>query len=654
MLKKKLMSLGIAAILAVSSFTAPVFADNTDSSMTKTERKALYQQRDHAKKDKDDDEEHRGRGNGKGKGHENKNSSISNVSALKMIIEMLGLDDEAEKITITHPSYNGKKLIWGHGYIYMALEKGIITPDETYGFNANSAFKRYQAAKYIVRAIGMDSLAKQNMNVELDFDDDNSIPDDAIGYVYVATKLELMEENDDDEFQPMKAVSKREMERIIEKAGKVGVPGNNDNANIATSTFVSVSNNKSIITVKNGTSSTNTDYALNPNAPVYMNNGYTTVDSLKAGDTIKLVFSRTSQVIFIEVISTAIAEQKLTVSSVNYNDLSDQLKTQVDTLKLTNSYRAFKQGNYIYLLVTMGQKNTGGYAIAVKDVYKVQLIDGKYDIKVVVDQVYPPANSFNTQVVNYPYNIVRIDSFSGIQNIKFVDTSSTSIAQTVLTELDTVETISGTISSIDAANRKLYVTSASSTTTEYTIPSEAVIKLNNISTQLSSLTANMYVVITKNNGVITLVSAIDATTAVTGTISQVDAANRKLKVTESNGVTTEYSIPADAVIKLNNAVSQLSALVANMNVVLTKTNGIIIQVSATDNIAEVSGTLLAVTDINGKLLIVKSGNEYKNYLVDASTVFIVNNQVSTLENIPLNSTIVLKLVNGVLKEVKML
>ncbi len=649
MFRKKLLAVGIAAVIAASSLSAPVFADKVQSSMSYAEFREAFKQftqykdnngKHKGKDDKDDD-----------KDDKKKETNITNLNAVKMIVDMMGLKDEVSKNNVLHPLYNGKKLTTGLGYIYVAIEKGILQKDDIKDFNPLTPIKRYQAAKYIVRALGMDELAQNNMDTKLGYKDESSIPKGNSGYVYVAASLELMEA-EKSSFQPNKSVTTKEMETIVTKAKKIK-PNSSDTVNNDISTFVSINSSKTKIKVKLS-NNTYAEYNINSQAPVYLNNSYTTVDTLKEGDTIKLIFSRSSQVIFIEVITQVAADQKLTGTVIDYNNLPEVLKAQVDTLKLTSSYKAFRYGNHIYLVATMGQKSTSGYSIGIKDVYKVTASNNLVDIKATVEQTVPSSSGATLQVINYPYSVIRIDNISNVQYVKYVDTANSSLAQVAVTSLDVSEIISGTISSVDASNRKLKVLASNNIVTEYAIPAEAVIKLNNTATQLSSLAAHMNVVVTRSNSVVISVSATDVITVASGTISQLDSSGRKIKVTGTNNVTTEYTIPSEAVIKVNNVSTQFASLAVNMNVSITKTNNIITLVAATDTVVETSGTLLAVMNDNGKVLVVKIGNEYKNFRVDSNTIYTVNGQSSTLDSIPLNSVILLKHVNSLLKEVKLL
>ncbi|MBD3580966.1 protease complex subunit PrcB family protein [Flavobacterium selenitireducens] len=63
-----------------------------------------------------------------------------------------------------------------------------------------------------------------------------------------------------------------------------------------------------------------------------------------------------------------------------------------------------------FIILNMGEKNTGGYAITAE---KVEELPDK--IVVTVKETSPPEGSMNIQVITYPYAIVKINSKKPIE-----------------------------------------------------------------------------------------------------------------------------------------------------------------------------------------------------------------------------------------------
>jgi hypothetical protein len=119
---------------------------------------------------------------------------------------------------IVHPFYIGIIPNWGYGYVFMAIEKGILLPEELKGFDPNKPAKRHEIAKYIIRAMGKTKEALKHMDKDLDFKDGKAVPDKSVGYVYLVNKLNIMIGNEKNMFKPMEPVTRAEMAVLLDRA----------------------------------------------------------------------------------------------------------------------------------------------------------------------------------------------------------------------------------------------------------------------------------------------------------------------------------------------------------------------------------------------------------------------------------------------------
>ena len=80
-------------------------------------------------------------------------NNVTHLEAIIMSLRVMGWEEEAKRTKIND---NIKKinLGWNDAYYYVALavEKGLIKPEELKGFNPNTPAKRYEVARYIVSA----------------------------------------------------------------------------------------------------------------------------------------------------------------------------------------------------------------------------------------------------------------------------------------------------------------------------------------------------------------------------------------------------------------------------------------------------------------------------------------------------------------------
>lgn len=659
---KKLIALCLSVALAVSTAITPIFADNPNKVIKKDSGEDIFSAEVIEKllrnfKDSKDikwaEKSIEKMGalhilDGFGNGFFKPKNNVTHAEAIAMVLKLTGKKAEAEAIKKQPEFFKGKCDKWSYGYLQLALDEGIIIPEEDGKFNPKTPAKRHEIAKYIVRAIGKKDMALQNMNQALNYYDSAAIPKNSRGYVYVITSLGIMQ-GDKNVFQPNKPITRAEMAVILDRAEDT-FDDIIENDNAMEGIFVSYDKANSLLTmnIKNKQVS----YKVNPNAPVYKDSTYYTLDALKAGDVIEIVVDSSNKIIFIEYKKAGTTTaQLLNIQQEQYDNLPIAMKSKIDSLKLTKSYAAFKYEQYIYLVAARGEMNTGGYSIKINEVYKESTQTDKYSLKAIVEEQNPSGN-FVVQAITYPYDIVKLSYFDGIEKVNFVGKDNNLLIQTVLTALDNTEVINGKISAVDTTNNILYVKDANNVITPYLIPTNAQITLNNITVTLSALSENMTVAITRTNNLITKVAAAQAVQTINGKIDSVDTVNSIIKLVENNTVNS-YVIPANANITLDGNPVKLSALTKDMSAAITKVNGVITSVAAKNNIQLIECILINVYSSRTNIAVnVKIGTENKLFIISSETAIYYNNQIIPIQNMPLNIPITIKLVNETVTEIR--
>ncbi|KYO64317.1 S-layer homology domain-containing protein [Thermovenabulum gondwanense] len=142
---------------------------------------------------------------------------VTHLQAIIMALRIMGWEKEVDFKAELPQKVKDIKLSWKEGYYYVAVavEKGLVKSEELKNFRPNEPAKRHEVARYIVRAIGKESIAQSHMNDKLSFKDASAIPKDAVGYVYVITDLGLMKGYPGNLFMPNKPVTRAEMAVII-------------------------------------------------------------------------------------------------------------------------------------------------------------------------------------------------------------------------------------------------------------------------------------------------------------------------------------------------------------------------------------------------------------------------------------------------------
>ncbi|MDF2520587.1 MAG: S-layer y domain protein, partial [Clostridia bacterium] len=680
---KKILAICLSVVIAMSTAIVPVFADsfnlvigNDESTSVTSIARADKKDKDKSN-DKDDVEDilklfldskdikwaekaieklgAMGILNGVGNGFFKPSNNVTHVEAIAMVIKLLGQKEEADAIDDEPEYFENQCDEWSYGYLQLALDNGIIIPEEDGKFNPKTPAKRHEVAKYIVRALDMRDEALANMSASLSFNDSSSIPKNSVGYVYVISKLGIMQGNNNNEFQPNKPITRAEMAVLLDRAeGKFDDTFDNDNE--FDGIFLSYDSTNSSITMK--VNNKEVVYNVIPNAPVYKNNTYYTLSVLQPGDLIEIVLDSSNRIIFIEFKEVGTVPpstgEKLSFRHMEYSALSAELKDLIDNLKQTENYVAYKQGQYIYLITSKGQMASGGYTISVKEVYRETVQNGKYNLRAVVETT-SPTSSMITQAVTFPYDVVRLSYFNGIDKVNFVEPDNDLIEQTSLVSVNDFEVITGKITSIDTANRIIYFNDANNTARAYYISTNAQITLNNSAAALSALAANMPVTVTVNNGYAIRIAAqsTDAINTVSGTITSVDTVNKILYLKDVNNISRAYYIASNAVVTLNNSTVALSSLTANMPVTVTLTNGYATRISAqnANSVQVINGTINSVDTSNRILYLKDTNNTSRAYYLPSNAEITLNNTAVAITSLTANMPVAVTLTNNIVTKV---
>lgn len=150
------------------------------------------------------------------------NQPVKRVEAIVTAVRMMGLEEEAKaKPANTLLHFKDAKLIeqkfaWAKGYIAVALENGLFDASESI-VQPEKAASRVWIASLLVRALGLQSLALQQMTMAPEFTDAKKIPAGAIGYVNVAAERNLVTGYPDGTFKPDRNVTRAEMAALLER-----------------------------------------------------------------------------------------------------------------------------------------------------------------------------------------------------------------------------------------------------------------------------------------------------------------------------------------------------------------------------------------------------------------------------------------------------
>lgn len=231
------------------------------------------------------------------------NRHVTHLEGIIMALRIMGWEDEAFELeTIPEKVKNIKSISWalGFNYVTVALEKGLLKAEELLYFNPNEPAKRYEIARYIIRALDMEEEAEERMNAKLPFKDAGQVPEDAVGYVALINELGIMVGDRNGKFHANKPLTRAEMAVLISRVDdlvEVEDEGKDNKGEV-----VDIDGDDLTITLllRNDIEKT---FSFLEGVPVYRNKSFYDIDDLRIGDIVQLTLNKDGKVIFIDVLS---------------------------------------------------------------------------------------------------------------------------------------------------------------------------------------------------------------------------------------------------------------------------------------------------------------------------------------------------------------
>lgn len=312
MKKSKLMSLLVAVLLIITSVAPAAYANPGNNNNVNNKNKNKSNFANSKFKDIDDDDvkwakdpilrmTEKGFIKGYGNGFFQPNKPVTQLEAIIMALRVAGEEPKAisyaDLISLGKKNFKFKNLIglWAEGYVDLAIEEEII--DEGDIKNLNSPAKRYEVAKYVVRAIGLEREAEDNMDADLDFEDDENVPDGYEGYVYVAIEEGIMTVFPNGMFLPNKPVTRAEMAIILDRIDENG--DYDTGYENFTGEVVSIDRQYREITLK--IRGTNRTFDLANTVYVMFDDKKGSLSDIETGDDVKITVNDDDKVIRIDV-----------------------------------------------------------------------------------------------------------------------------------------------------------------------------------------------------------------------------------------------------------------------------------------------------------------------------------------------------------------
>lgn len=154
-------------------------------------------------------------------------NSITRQEAITLFSKAMGASEEMNEpvVNLAYGIYEADLSGCEDSYAvkqgaYMIYRK-ILTADEVKTYlleeNRNIELKRYEAATLIAKALGADAWLKTNPEIDVTFADKDEIPAMALGYVFYATELGIMNGMGDNKFGPNETVTRAQIAVMIQR-----------------------------------------------------------------------------------------------------------------------------------------------------------------------------------------------------------------------------------------------------------------------------------------------------------------------------------------------------------------------------------------------------------------------------------------------------
>ena len=221
-------------------------------------------------------------------------SAVTKLETVIMALRIMGWEDDAKTMRALPKSYKGSNVAeWAKGYVAAAFSKGILDEVDMLYFKPEEPAKRFEVAKYVIRALGYEEEAQDHMDEKLDFMDASFIPQGAVGYVYLVNDMKIMK-GSNDAFNPMGALTRAEMAVLFQRLDEK-VESEVDEGEV-TGKVSEVSDNEITLMVDNQRKT----YEVDDDVIVYDGDDRIELDDIEVNSIVKVEIED-QQVVYIEI-----------------------------------------------------------------------------------------------------------------------------------------------------------------------------------------------------------------------------------------------------------------------------------------------------------------------------------------------------------------
>lgn len=216
-------------------------------------------------------------------------NDVTKLESVAMLIRMLGLDDQAEAAEKTGADYVlPPDTYWGSGYLYMAVELGMLDGDYLYLLQPNAPATRTEVAMLAFHALSLNPDSS-----EMEFIDADQIPADYRDGVAAVVKSGIMQGLPGNVFKPNDNINRAQIAVLMSKIVELGY-ADPCPARRASGTVASIDLNSRVITLDSVGSIFYVD-----DCEFFLDGISLLPEGLKSGDQVDIIMDENQHAIYI-------------------------------------------------------------------------------------------------------------------------------------------------------------------------------------------------------------------------------------------------------------------------------------------------------------------------------------------------------------------
>ncbi|HHV82665.1 MAG TPA: S-layer homology domain-containing protein [Tepidanaerobacter syntrophicus] len=418
-------------------------------------------------------------------------NSVTREQLITMLVRLMGWESEAAGKSIPSTFAKASSVApWARGYVAVAVEKGIISGDDLKDFRPADAATRSEIAVFAVRALGLESEAKNrtNLTVSLSFTDGYLIEPEVKPYIEIAVEKGIMQGYPDKSFKPNDKVTRAQVAAVLNNMIKAG----NITSSIVKGTVEEV------------------DTTLLPSVEVKLSTGATKTYTIN------------------------------TYSTVIYKEDEDGAlsKASLADIKEGNTVSIIANGNTAsYIEIAYSDEEPGSTSGTTTGTATIEgIIRGINTSTKVLTIENDDTEKYESYPIASDAKIIRDGETTDIYKLVIGDTATVTITDGKVTKINAesaTKEVTGTITDIDFSTKNPTITIEDDNGREhdYEVDEDAVIRKNSKSADISDLKTNDEVELTLEYDVVVKIVAESTEQDVSGTVKAVTFTDSKDTIT---------------------------------------------------------------------------------------------------------------------------